>query len=192
MINLILIASNGQGVGKSYLANDLVTKGIAKDRDSFAYYIKKLCFDLHKNLSYEQYSKQEFFQDKKDKKVLNNKTPREFFCDFSDLIQKYYTDQIWADIVHQVLTKNAEKEENYTVVIDDWRRHNESDYLINTNAYKILKVFLNKETSQKLQSKTASKFEGQIKPEDCDIVFTLKDDYSNYQEIIEGIKNHVT
>ena len=191
MINLILIASNSQGVGKSYLANDLIEKGIAKDKDSFAYYIKKLCFDLHNNLSYDQYSKQEFFQDKKDKKILNNKTPRDFFCEFSDFIQKFYGDQIWADIVHQVLIKNSEKDENYTVVIDDWRRHNESDYLINTNAYKVLKVFLNKETPNKLQSKATSKFEGQIKPEDCDLVFNLKNDYSNYEEIIESIKNHV-
>lgn len=73
MNNIILIHSTSQGVGKTTLAKELIFRKIVNDVDSFAIYIKKLAFDLHKAVSYLSLSKDDFYQLRKDEKILERK-----------------------------------------------------------------------------------------------------------------------
>lgn len=190
MHNIILLASDGQRVGKTYLAKDLVSKKICSDIDAFAIYIKKLALDLHKGVSYIPLSKEEFYQTRKDDKILNGHSPRDLVCDLSDMVQKFYGEEVWAEIVHTDLLQRVEKNpsEAHNIVIDDWRRLIESDYLHKQEKFNLVKVYLKKKGLKKKASKASASYEGQIKPEDCDIVFEFTEDYSNYDEVIELIK----
>lgn len=73
MNNIILIYSPCQRTGKTFLSNELVKRNIVKLKDSFALYIKELSFNLHKSVSYLPLSKEDFYQLRKDEKILNRK-----------------------------------------------------------------------------------------------------------------------
>lgn len=110
------------------------------------------------------------------------------------MVQEFYGNEIWADILKNdnLKTINLKKEvpDNYTIIVDDWRRPTESDYLLNSE-FNIIKVYLSKEGVKQKPSKGSSHYEGLIKPEDCDIVFTYNEDYSNFEEIIGLIQNAI-
>lgn len=73
MNNIILIYSPSQRTGKTYLSNELVNRKIANLKDSFAIYIKELSFNLHKAVSYLPLSEEDFYQVRKDEKILERK-----------------------------------------------------------------------------------------------------------------------
>lgn len=73
MNNIILIYSPSQGTGKTFLSNELVKRNIVNLKDSFAMYIKELSYTLHKSVSYLSLSKEDFYQLKKDQKILERK-----------------------------------------------------------------------------------------------------------------------
>lgn len=73
MNNIILIYSPCQRTGKTYLSNELINRKIANLKDSFAIYIKELSFDLHKAVSYISLEQEDFYQLRKDEKILERK-----------------------------------------------------------------------------------------------------------------------
>lgn len=186
MNNIILIYSPSQRTGKTYLSRELVSRGIVDKTDSFALYIKKLAYDLHKSVSYHKLSKEEFYQTLKDDKILNGKSPRDLVCSLSDMIQEYYGQEIWADVLYSDIVSQKDVS---NIVIDDWRRNIESDYLINKSEFNIIKVYLEKEGLKSKPSKGSSQYEGQILPESCDITFKYDKNYSNFEELIGLIQN---
>ena len=191
MINILLIASSGQRVGKTYLANELVSRKLFSERDGFAIYIKKLSYDIHQNLSYINLTKDEFYQDKKDDKILNGKSPRDLVCDFSDLAQKFYGSDVWAEIIGQDAEHKSAKDSNYRLVVDDWRREIESDYFKDKPQFNIIKVYLDIADKKSKPSKTSLSYEGQIDPKSCHIHFTYDKNYSNFEQLIELIEARI-
>ncbi len=73
MNNIILLYGTSQGVGKTTLAKELISRKIVNTVDSFAVYIKKLSYDLHNAVSSISMTKEEFYQTKKDEKIFNRK-----------------------------------------------------------------------------------------------------------------------
>ena len=74
MKNIILLCSSGQRVGKTTLANYLLINNIAQLKTSFAGAIKEVSYLVHEFLDTNiVLTKQEFFQDKKDDKLLSRK-----------------------------------------------------------------------------------------------------------------------
>lgn len=128
-------------------------------------------------------------------KSLIGKSARDLVCSVSDMLQDYYGLDIWGQALYEdifaYVTKHVKPEESYNIVIDDWRRPLESEYLINKNTFNVIKVYLDKEGKKSKASKGSSHYEGQIKPEDCDIVFTYTKNYSNFDELIGLIQNAI-
>lgn len=73
MNNIILIYSPCQRTGKTHLSNELVNRKIANLKDSFAVYIKELAFNLHKAVSFITLAEEDFYQLRKDEKILGRK-----------------------------------------------------------------------------------------------------------------------
>lgn len=73
MKQVILLASSGQRVGKTTLAEELVKRGIVTKRESFASRIKTMCLQIHNTLGESPMTVREFFQDAKDSKILERK-----------------------------------------------------------------------------------------------------------------------
>lgn len=151
--------------------------------------------DLHKAVSYVSLTKEEFYQLRKDEKILNGKSPRDLVCALSDMMQVFYGQQIWGQVLYDDIKTQADKHlvdnPSYTVVIDDWRRLIESKFLEDQGDFNIVKVYLEKEDLKNKPSKGSSHYEGQIKPEDCDIVFKYDKKYSNFEELIGLIQNAI-
>lgn len=104
-------------------------------------------------------------------------------CEYSDLIQKYYGNDVWAKVAFNSINRDVN-----SVIFDDWRRYVESDYLKNQNI-KLITVYLNKTNHTIKPSIQSSHYENNIKQEDCDIVFNYNEDYSNFTTLVELIKN---
>lgn len=80
---------------------------------------------------------------------------------------------------------------DFNIVIDDWRRNIESDYLNEKDDFKIIKIYLEKEGLKSTPSKGSAHYENNIKKEDCDIVFKYDKKYSNFEELIGLIENAI-
>lgn len=184
------------GVGKSYLSKYLVDIGIAQYHTGFAIPIKKMVYyniyntslflDKEKdNLSYT-----DFAQDRKNDPIYHdNLSPRDFTCAYSDMIQQFYGPSIWGKIAYRSLNKDA------TTIIDDWRRYTESDYLKNQKDINVITLYLDIEKTEtsvdNVPSEGSSHYEGMIKAEDCDLYFKYKSNYSNFNDLIQLITDHL-
>lgn len=73
MNNIVLIYSPCQKTGKTFLSEELIKRKIINTKDSFAVYIKKISLDIHKAVSHLNLTQEEFFQTKKDEKILERK-----------------------------------------------------------------------------------------------------------------------
>lgn len=131
-------------------------------------------------------TEEEFFQTRKDSPVLPCGTPRDFVCEVSDLIQKYFGKHIWAKLV----LDNA-KQGHSTIVIDDWRRPTELEYLKSQPNVNLLTVYLDKENHNKTSSSISSSYEGLINKEDCDFSFTYTSDYSNFEQLVSILSHEL-
>lgn len=194
MNNLVLLYSTSQQVGKTTLAKELKNRKIISHIDSVALDIKKLSHTIHSTVSYHSLNKDEFYQTKKDQKILNGKSPRDLVCSISDLVQEFYGEDVWATMLHEHLLHLAQKHNQeynqpFNIVIDDWRRLIESNYFEQQGFFKITKVFLDKEGVKNKPSKKSASYEGNIKETDCDIVFKYDENYSNFEELIGLIQN---
>ena len=179
------------GTGKSYLSRHLVEIGLAQEHTGFAIPIKRLFYALYKSFNNKDLlSYEEFAQDRKNESIFyNGLSPRDFVCAYSDMIQQFYSPNIWSETTYSFITKGS------TVVIDDWRRLIESDYLKNQKDINVITLYLDIEktstTTDNTPSKGSAHYEGGIKPEDCDLYFKYKSDYSNFNELIQLITNHL-
>lgn len=181
------------GTGKSYLAKHLVEIGIAQSHTGFAVPIKRLAYSLYSSGGYfngRPLTSKEFAQDKKNDPIFyKGSSPRDFVCAYSDFIQEFYGPEIWSKTAYDYIEKGT------TVIFDDWRRYTESDFLENQEDINLLTIYLDIEkdvnASNQIPSKGSSHYEGIINPEDCDIYFKYKSDYSNFNELIQLITNHV-
>lgn len=187
-MKIILLHSDVQGIGKTTLANLLKIKGIVDEVDSFAKPIKDISYDIYNTLTPNPISNLNFKQNYKDSLILNELSPRDFICSFSELIQKYYTEQVW---IKYFLNKHRCRiSEPYLLIVDDWRRYIESSYL-EANNIECIKVYLSKHNANKQASELSSMYENNIKKEDCDIVFEFTEDHSNISDVIEIISNRL-
>ena len=182
------------GTGKSYLSKHLVEIGLAQEYTGFAIPIKRLTYALYcSNGSFNNkdlLSYEEFAQGKKNEPIFyGGLSPRDLVCAYSDLIQQFYGPNIWGKTTYSSITIGS------TVVIDDWRRYIESDYLKNQEDVNVTTLYLDIEktsdTVDNIPSKGSAHYEGEIKPEDCDLYFKYKSDYSNFNELIQLITNHL-
>lgn len=186
MKTVVLLYTPESGVGKTTLANHLVSLKHVDSKLSFAFSIKHLALTFH-NMLAPSILVDDFFQDKKDELIVTpTKSPRDLTCIISDIAQDIYGKDVWAEYLYKAVSNSFYN----TFIIDDWRRTVESDYLIGKDNLKVIKVFLTIENLKvKTKSKEASAYEGGIKPEDCDVTLTFKEDYSNFNEIVEAITN---
>lgn len=106
-------------------------------------------------------------------------------CDFSDLIQAYYGKYIWASQVYNDI------KDNQIVIVDDWRRLTESDFLEMKEDVVVTTIYLSKPDKQVNPSEKSSSYEGNIHPGHCDIQFTYNSDYSNFEDVIGLIQNAI-
>lgn len=181
---VILLYTPQAGIGKTTLATELSSR-LDSIKMSFALDIKYLALSIHNILSDINIASSDFIQDKKDIPLVNNYTPRDITCIISDTAQKIYGENIWAAKAYSNISSGFS---NSLFIFDDWRRHIESDYLKSKSDLKVITVFLTKEGITPVQaSEESSAYENNIKAEDCDLHLVYKEDYSNYQEIIESL-----
>ena len=204
MLNFILIASSGQRVGKSYLATKLLELNLAQNHSGFAIPIKSQSFRIYTSFSNEINSdlinSHEFYQTKKDDKIFfNDRSPRDFVCAYSDLIQDFLGSEIRGQVTYNEASTKFNKcrqytdLQSYTTILDDWRRTIESDFLSRQPNVNLLTIYLDKETDEIVSkpSNGSSHYEGAIDPKTCDIYFKYKSDYSNFNELLQLITTHV-
>ena len=200
MLNFILIASSGQRVGKSYLAKKLLELNLAQNHSGFAIPIKSKSFNIYNSFNDEiegtLINCDEFYQTKKDDKIFfNDKSPRDLVCAYSDLVQDFLGPEIWGQVSYNEANRHKELRSvaTLTTALDDWRRTTEFDFLSRQSNVNLLTIYLDRETDEKAPkpSSGSSHYEGIIKPEDCDIHFVYKSDYSNFNELLQLITTHV-
>lgn len=183
---VILLHTPDSGIGKSTLAKHLIDIKVVDTCLSFAVDIKYLSLMVHNYVSNIPISFDEFSQTKKDENILNGKSPRDLTCLVSDLVQEVYGNNVWAERLYTSLNQTFHS----TFIVDDWRRYIESDYLSSKEDLNIIKVYLTIEgLKPKDKSKVSSSYEFNIKPEDCDLHLTYKQDYSNFKDIVNVITN---
>ena len=193
------------GTGKTYLARDLLIsphkagESYISEMGTFAAEIKSHCYNIYQKLynsaGLDYLDVDEFYQKRKDEKFLNkDRSVRDFICSYSDMIKDYFGKDIWASALLSSITyKHLLNERCYedgvtNVVVDDWRTYDESNYLESVENVNVIKVYLSREGYVKKPSDGSIAYENIIKKEDCDIVFMLKEDYSNYEELKDLIK----
>jgi hypothetical protein len=180
---IILLASKGTGVGKSFLAWALKAHfGTQASVLSFASNIRKDISVILNNKGIDGV----YFSVEKYNQIKNKPTNmgigydiilRNLICDHSDLIQKHFGETIWAELLSSQLTTPI-------TIIDDWRREIESNYLITHSNSRVIKVYLEKED---INNNSDNSYEKQINPSNCDFHFILKKDRSNF----DNIKNEI-
>lgn len=190
---IILVNSSVAGIGKSTLS-----KKLEQDLDhcfklSFAESIRKsleclfLCLHSYENDIFNpEYYHSNKNEVKKHLQDFDSFSIRDFLCDYSDVVQKHLGKECWGtSVINQIKLLNAEY-----IVIDDFRREIEKESLQNYYGKEnIITVYLDKEDSQKTQmSSIASTYEGKVNPQECDITFTYKKDWSNSDQLLSLIK----
>ena len=204
---LILIASNGNNIGKSTTAK-LFKEYLDKYTNanthvlSFAEPIRKQVELLYSTcitstqgpLSFREMYTQEdkntklgdvfFKNDLAFAPKLREMTPRLLVNEYSDLIQEFISPQVWA---HSAYLSILDKVNNlpYThnvFIFDDFRREIEYDYLKEElPSFNIITLYLDKE-GEKNQVSTA--YEGQLKNFDFTHKFTFDTKYNNFNNLI--------
>lgn len=201
MKNLIFIASKGNNVGKTTTAK-LYSEhsNLSSEIYSFANPIKDCCDNIFKT-KYKFESKfTEFYNNRKLKNnlirdhynikefiELDNLTFRQFLNNLSTRLAAAYGQILWAE---KALTY-IEKSKSELILVDDFRREIEIDYLVNNlnkENYNIITVYLVKD-SVKNQVKT--EYEGLLEDYKFDIVFNIDNDYSNMNDLLKIIDNKI-
>lgn len=182
---VILLSSNQPGVGKSTLANQLVSEhGFTKL--SFAYPIKELSYSLYIQTmallgKQPEVTLEEYVQTKKDVPLQDvfSTNPRTQYCDVSLVLTDLSKETLWGEVM-----LNSLKTVKTPIIIDDWRRDLESDVILETGLYDVIKIFLSKEGMDVYEgNESTQSFEGLIDPASC-INFEFKEDWSNTPDII--------
>lgn len=206
---IILLASNGNNIGKSTTAKlfkEYLDKYTYTNTHvlSFAEPIRKQVELLYStcistgsdNFSFRALYTQEdkntklgeifFKKDLAFAPQLGEMTPRLLVNQYSDLIQEFISPQVWAHASYLSILDKVNNNEPYTCnvfIFDDFRREIEYNYLKNElPSFDIITVYLDKE-GEKNQVSTA--YEGQLKDFDFTHKFTFDNDYNNFDELID-------
>lgn len=201
MKNLVFIASKGNNVGKTTTAK-LYSEhsNLNSEIYSFATPIKDCCNDIFKTKYKFKTKFTDFYNDRKLKNdlikdhykikefiELDYLTFREFLNNLSTRLAITYGQNIWAE---KALTY-IEKSDAELILIDDFRREVEINYLINNldkKNYNIITVYLDKD-SVKNQVKTD--YEGLLEDYKFSIVFNINNDYSNIDDLLKIIDSKI-
>lgn len=201
MKNLIFIASRGNNVGKSTTA-----KLYAKDSNlnsevySFATPIKDCCNDTFKT-KYKFVKKFTDFYSNRNLKndlienhfdikefvELQNLTFRQFLNNLSTELTITNGQNIWAEkALNYIENSNSD-----LILIDDFRRDVEINYLINNldkKMYNIITIYLIKDN---VKNQVKTEYEGLLENYKFDIVFNINEDYSNIHNLLKIIDNKI-
>ena len=206
---LILIASNGNNIGKSTTAK-LFKEYLDKYTDanthvlSFAEPIRKQVELLYSTcitstegpLSFREMYTQEdkntklgdvfFKNDLHFAPKLREMTPRLLVNEYSDLIQEFISPQVWAHAAYLSILDKINDNLSYTpdiFIFDDFRREIEYDYLKEElPSFNIITLYLDKESEKNQVSTT---YEGQLKDFAFTHKFTFGNDYNNFNNLID-------
>jgi hypothetical protein len=192
---IILLASDGVGVGKTTTASLFVNK--YKN-------VKKLAFmdNLRNHLQYifkdiTEKDLLEFYTDSLKSIPLGNNLPeyptfiiRKLVNDYSNIIQDNFTIDVWGRQFSKVVDSSVET----TIICDDWRREVEYDYLVSKyGKSNIITVHLEKpDKAQPILDKASQKLENQLSNFDFDVQHSFTPDWSNINELYAAINARLT
>lgn len=190
---VILIASDGAGIGKSTFSTALVNH-LGKEKAYPFAFMSELRMQLNMILSMsgldpEMFLPENYNRTKNQPHAYSEDTPpfilRELVCEYSDLLQKYLGKDIWAKLAIDTINY---KDYSY-FIIDDLRRPIELEHLRKQiGVENILTVYLSKEGAATPMSADSSKgYEGLLNKEDFDINFTFNSDWSNTPDLLKAI-----
>ena len=185
MCKCILIASNGNNIGKSTTAR-LLKDHLGGEVMSFADPIRKQVKELYMGLCthptfdelYERYPTFDelYTQERKNEPILEGKSVRELVNEYSDLVQKMLSPQVWA----RIALNNILKSDASLVIFDDFRRVIEYDYL--KDHLEVFTIYLDKADKNQVHTP----YEGQLENFEFDLRFTFDKDYGNVQELLRA------
>lgn len=196
-MNIILLCSDAPAVGKSTTAKALLQEIPRSSLQPFALPIKQIAYDLYLSVMTHfgidpEMSFEEFRQTRKEDLLdhVFKTSPRDVYCTLSLYLSSITSDTVWGDLA-AVRIKNL-GDDIETVIIDDWRRPIEMEVLRSVGSFNLIPVFLKKEgVVPYVGTEATEAFEGNIKPEDCLLTFTFKEDWSNSQELITILKSYI-
>lgn len=183
-MNIILLASNGNNIGKTHFAKSFVSNHDDYRVLSFARPMRVIASSIYAKLTqkhpknfYKLYdtNKNKPFDPTSDLPFLKE-SPRGLVNNISTIIQGLYGREIWA--YSMMSTIKSSLHSNF--IIDDFRREIEYDYLKDNLEANIFTVYLDRET---LPDQVHTEYEGLLKDFNFDIRFTFKDDYSNTKDL---------
>lgn len=175
MKDVILIASNGNNIGKSTTAR-LLKDHLGGEVMSFADPIRKQVKELYMGLCTHPTFDELYTQERKNEPILEGKSIRELVNEYSDLVQKMISPQVWA----RIALNNILKSDASLIIFDDFRRVIEYEYL--KDHLEVFTIYLDK--VNKIQVDTP--YEGQLENFEFDLKFTFDEDYSNTPELLRA------
>lgn len=190
---VILIASDGAGVGKSTFSNALV-EHLGKDKAYPFAFMTELRLQLSMILSMSGLDPDIFVPENynrtknKSHSYSEDTQPfvlRDLVCEYSDLLQKYLGKDIWAKLANDTI----DYMDAQYFIIDDLRRPIELEYLRkHVGVENILTVYLSKEgAATQMLSDSSKGYEGLLNKDDFDINFTFNADWSNTPDLLKTI-----
>lgn len=193
MTRYVLLAAQGNGVGKSYTANllkkELEELGYKVMIRSFADGVREHLHNVFEALSVgaiNPFSKEHrdlYNAQKNGPYTYDTSYPpihlRELLCDYSDVIKKHFGLQVWG---RQLLLSTCDPKIDF-VIVDDFRTTDEFKALSDNNTYTI---YLKKEGYQ-LDLGASGRYERQLQDFVFDLTIEFKEDYSNTNENIQHI-----
>lgn len=201
MKNLIFIASRGNNVGKSSTAKLYAkSSNLNSEIYSFASPIKDFCNNVFKTKYKFEKSFTDFYNDRSLKNdlienhydvqefsELHNLTFRQFLNNISTVLAVTHGQNLWAERALEYI----EESNNNLILVDDFRREIEINYLINNlnkKDYNIISIYLIKDF---VQNQVKTEYEGLLEDYKFDIVFNINNDYSNIDDLLKIIDNKI-
>lgn len=210
---IILLASNGNNIGKSITARlfkEYLDKYTYANTHvlSFAEPIRKQVELLYSTcitstqgpLSFRDMYTQEdkntklgdvfFKNDLHFAPKLREMTPRLLVNEYSDLIQEFISPQVWAHAAYLSILDKVNNNKPYTCnvfIFDDFRREIEYNYLKEKlPSFNIITVYLDKQGEK---DQVSTSYESQLRDFKFTHKFTFDSNYSNFNSLIDLVLN---
>lgn len=194
-MKIILLASKGAGVGKTTTAREIAKKnpntlvlGIA---EAMRFHLNLIAKELEPSFDFfTAYTQSKNKPLSSETNVFKDVVLRDWLNVYSNAMQvtfgKTFPVVSWKARV-DVLCKEQDVQ---CIVIDDWRRTVESNWIVETfGKDNVLTVYLSKpDVIQPVFNTISQALEGQIDPEECDIVFDFEPEWSNLNQLVEMLK----
>lgn len=202
---IILLASNGNNIGKTTTANLLaehLKEHVNVHVMSFAEPIKQqvsllyaTCISSNSEIDsfssvYTREDKNTQFQDLFFKSnlafapKLREMTPRLLVNQYSDMIQELISPNVWANAAYlSILNKLHDNGKPDVYIFDDFRREIEYSFLKEElKCFDIITVYLDKEG---LKDQVSTSYEGQLKDFNFTLRFTFNQNYYNFDSFLK-------